>query len=104
LAGEELEVSRRVRSHVAVCLRCQAEVARYRRLRRNLRALRDQPIDPGPALSAEILAALDAGWAAPRASRIALRSLACVGGISVATAAGAGMLVWMSRRRLAVAG
>jgi hypothetical protein len=97
LAADEAGASRRVRSHVAVCLRCQAEIARYRRLTRQLRSLRDEPVTPAPTLAAQVVAGIDAAWV-PRGSRV-VRNLACVGGISVATVAGAGVLVWMGRRR-----
>jgi anti-sigma factor RsiW len=102
LAGGEIGASRRVRAHVAVCLRCQAEMARYRRQARQLRELRDEPILPSPALAAQVVAGIDAAWV-PRGSRV-VRNIACVGGISVATVAGAGVLVWMGRRRLVAAG
>jgi hypothetical protein len=104
LATGEADVGRRIRNHVAVCLRCQAEMARYRRLRRSLLALRDQPVDAGPMLAAQILERLDSAFTTEdRGSRTALQ-VACVGGLSVATVAGAGMLVWLTRRRLALAG
>lgn len=103
LALGEADVSRRVRDHVAVCLHCQAEMARYRRLRRSLLALRDEPVDASPLLTAQILERLDDAFAGDRGSRTALQ-VACVGGLSVATVAGAGMLVWLTRRRLALAG
>jgi hypothetical protein len=108
LAMGEADVSRRVHNHVTVCLRCQAEMARYRRLRRNLLSLRDQPVEAGPMLAAQILERLDSAFSEDRAfgedrgSRTALQ-VACFGGLSVATVAGAGMLVWLTRRRLALA-
>ncbi|MBO0692121.1 MAG: hypothetical protein J2P58_04410 [Acidimicrobiaceae bacterium] len=102
LAMGETDVSVRVREHVAVCLRCQAEMARYRRLRRNLLALREQRVEAVPMLASQILERLDDANAWDRSSRTALQ-VACVGGISVATVAGAGMLVWFTKRRLALA-
>jgi hypothetical protein len=107
LALGECRGGRRARGHVEACLRCQAEVARYRRTARQLRALRavPAPVPPGSveALVAEVLAAIDGAWT-PRASQVR-RRVACVGGVcSVATVAGAGVLVWMGRRRPLVAG
>jgi hypothetical protein len=102
LANDETDASRRVRAHVASCLRCQAAMAHYRRLARQVRALRDDPIYPAPSLAADVLAGIDAAWV-PRGSRVA-RNLACVGGLSMATVAGAGMLMWRGRRRLVAAG
>ena len=115
LAMGEADVSRRVHNHVTVCLRCQAEMARYRRLRRNLLSLRDQPVEAGPMLAAQILERLDhvfredgafsedGAFAEDRGSRTALQ-VAAFGGLSVATVAGAGMLVWLTKRRLTLAG
>ena len=98
----------RARRHVETCLRCQAELARYRKLVRALRALRSDLLEPGPGLVADVMACLeDAG------ERHALRSLltghkvAYVGGLAVATAGAAGAFVLASRtrgRRIALAG
>ena len=99
-AGEEVEgVSA---SHVAECLRCQAvEVAAYRRILRTLRAMRGDAVVPPSGSLAGVLAALEVaadgppGGSTPWATRVIY-----VGGITMATAAGAaGVLVWMSRRR-----
>lgn len=50
----------RARRHVESCLRCQVEVARYRRLRRGLRSLRTELLDPSPGLVADVLAGVAA--------------------------------------------
>jgi hypothetical protein len=85
--------------HVAQCLRCQAELSAYRRLLDELRALRDDNVPVPEGALAELLRAL----AEQKPSTWALRA-AYVGGITVTAAAGAaGVLVWMSRRRLAPA-
>jgi hypothetical protein len=100
------DVGRRARQHVEICLRCQAELARYRRLRRDLRALRRAPVPtPHPSLLVDVLAGIDAVPGPDRPHPVA-RTVAVAGGISVATAAAgaAGVLVWMSRRRMALAG
>jgi hypothetical protein len=44
--------------HVETCLRCQAEMARYRRLLRTLALLRTRYAEPTPGLLGETLAAL----------------------------------------------
>jgi anti-sigma factor RsiW len=44
--------------HVDSCLKCQAEVAKYRRLLRAMRALRTRYLDPTPDLLAQTLAGL----------------------------------------------
>jgi hypothetical protein len=89
--------------HVAGCLRCQAEVAAYRRILRHLRALRHDLVDPPPGALAAVVAALEAAAIEQQSAGAswAVRA-AYVGGITVATAAAgaAGMLVWMNRRRL----
>ena len=47
-----------VQAHVESCLRCQAELARYRRLLRTLALLRSRYAEPTPGLLGETLAAL----------------------------------------------
>lgn len=59
-----------VRRHVESCLRCQAEVARYRVMLRGLRELRTRYLEPAPGLLAGTLAALEA-----EGERHALRSV-----------------------------
>lgn len=88
--------------HVAGCLRCQAELSAYRRLLGHLKAMRKDEVAPPEGALAELLRAL--AEQRPPASTWAVRA-AYVGGITVATAAAgaAGVLVWMSRRRLAPA-
>jgi hypothetical protein len=102
LAAGEPAIDERLGRHVAECLRCQAEVAAYRRILRHLRSLRDDETAPPTGAIADVLEAIAAASleeSAPGTSRI-LRA-AYVGGITVATAAAgaAGVLVWMSRRR-----
>jgi hypothetical protein len=83
-------------AHVEACLRCQAELARYRRLIRVLHSLGGGEV--APAVLGEVLESLDAGGAG-RHPALARRA-AYVGGVVVATAASAaGVLVWASRRR-----
>jgi hypothetical protein len=88
--------------HTGTCLRCQAELARYRGLLRSLRALRHEQLRPA---SATVAATLGAVAAAPESWRSAHAAhLAYVGGVVVATAASAaGMVVWATRRRVALA-
>lgn len=79
---------RRVVRHVETCLRCQAELARYRRLLRLLHQLRDQrpPLPPGAV--GDVLAALDerAGKELVR-SAMAGRRFAVVGGVAAVAVA-----------------
>jgi anti-sigma factor RsiW len=91
-----------VERHVESCLRCQAELARYRRLLRTLQQLRTRYLEPAPGYLAETLVALEE-VAERRVIRSALsgRRLAYAGaGTAVATAAAtAAVLIARSRRR-----
>ncbi|MHB8665837.1 MAG: anti-sigma factor [Acidimicrobiales bacterium] len=87
-------------AHVGGCLRCQAEVAQYRRLLRTLRQLRDDPVAVPADLPALVLARLDhpnSPWARRAAYAGALAATA-------AGAAGAIVLVASRSRRLRLAG
>jgi len=89
-------------AHVSQCLRCQAEMARFRRLRRMLLNLRDQPIAADSELLEEILAGLDSAAERRARHRIAGRRAASIMGLAAATAAGVGgVLVLATRRRSA---
>ncbi|MCP3855869.1 MAG: hypothetical protein GY698_14210 [Actinomycetia bacterium] len=84
--------------HVARCLRCQAELAQYRKLGRALSGLRARTLDPDPALVAEILDRID-GNPTHQGDRWAGRRGAYIGGIAAAAAAGAaGAIVYRVRR------
>ena len=83
-------------------LRSQAELVRYRRLVRSLRALRTRPVEPTPGLLAQTLVALestDRPLLILTARRIAYA--AAVGGFAAGAAATAVVLV---RRRMSLAG
>lgn len=89
------------RRHVDTCLRCQAELAQYRKLLRVLHQLRTEVLAPAPGLLPDILASLEAA-SERQAMHFLLtgRRSAYVGGIAVATAAGAaGAIVLASRAR-----
>ena len=90
-----------LRRHVDVCLRCQAELAQYRKLLRALHQLRTEVLEPAPGLLTDILVNLEAAGER-RAMRFLLtgRRAAYVGGIAAATAAGAaGAFVLATRAR-----
>ena len=94
-----------LRRHVESCLRCQAELAQYRRVLRTLHTLRTELLEPSPGLLPDILLALEAAGER-NAMRFLLtgRRAAYVGGIAAATAAGAaGAIVLASRRHRRVA-
>jgi anti-sigma factor RsiW len=92
-----------VQTHIESCLRCQAELARYRRLLRALQQLRTRFLEPSPSLLAQTLAVLreESERQAVR-SVLSGRRLAYVGAIGGAVAAGAtaaALLLVRSRRR-----
>ena len=94
-----------VQRHVDQCLRCQAEVARYRKLVRTLELLKSRYIEPTPGLLGETLAALgDAAEKGALRTYVSARRLA-YGGAAVGTAAlaagTAALLIARSRRRAA---
>jgi anti-sigma factor RsiW len=103
-AAVELTVQR----HIESCLRCQAEVARYRKMLRGLHLLRTRYLEPAPGLLAQTLAVIEeAGEREARRAILSGRRLAyagAIGGAAVAAgAATAAMLVHRSRRRVSVA-
>ena len=56
-SGAAVELS--VQRHIETCLRCQAELARYRKMLRGLQLLRTRYLEPAPGLLAQTLAALE---------------------------------------------
>ncbi|MHB1928741.1 MAG: anti-sigma factor family protein [Acidimicrobiales bacterium] len=98
VAGEA-ELDRRAQDHVAQCLRCQADVARYRRLLRTLHALRPPGDQPAPEVLSDILSALDgrgrAHWSP--APWVAIGVAGAAGAVGAA-----GVLLWTVRRRPSV--
>ncbi len=106
-------LDRRAARHVGSCLRCQAELAQYRRLLRTLGQLRYEPVAVPADLPAAVLAHLDAhpsvaGWRdaaiAERGRRA--RRVAYAGALAAtaAGAAGAIALVATRSRRVRLAG
>jgi len=88
--------------HVAQCLRCQAEMARFRRLRRTLAGLRLRPVPADPGILNGLLEGLDSAAERRERHRIASRRAASIMGLAAATAAGVGgVLVLATRRRSA---
>lgn len=97
LAGlDGAPLDRRAADHVARCLRCQADAAQYRRIRRGLAQLAATTFDPGPLVLGAIFARLDAD---PLRTGWTTRRLAYLGGIAAATAGAAGALMLSTRAR-----
>ncbi len=89
-----------IRRHVETCLRCQAELAQYRKVLRALHQLRTEVLEPAPGLVPDILAAI--GAAGERRAMHHLlngRRVAYVSGIAAATAAGAAGAILANRAR-----
>lgn len=104
IAAGENGVDERAAAHVGSCLRCQAEVAAYRRVLATMRLMR---ADVFPVPGRAIAEALEIVHGSAPASALsgegppvwAVRA-AYVGGITAASAAG--MFMWLSRRRPAL--
>ena len=96
-------VDEAVAGHMSSCLRCQAELARYRKLLRALAMLRTRYLEPTPGSLGATLAALseDAERRTARAVHAGRRRLAYAGAIggTVATAATVAALVAARRAR-----
>jgi len=105
---EGMPVDLVMQTHIESCLRCQAELARYRRMLRALQQLRTRFLEPSPSLLAQTLAALEeAGERHAVRSLLSGRRLAyagAIGGAALATAGtAAAVILARSRRRAAVA-
>lgn len=99
VADDDLPVA--AQTHVDACLRCQAEVARFRRLRRVTLSLSTFQLTPPDELLADVLAGLSSGTnrLAERA-RAGRRRAAYAWGISAATiSAGVGVALVVIRSR-----
>lgn len=100
--GVALDLS--MQRHVESCLRCQAEVARYRKMLRGLQLLRTRYLEPAPGLVAATLAAIEvAGERHAVRSVISGRRIAYAGAIGgaaiAASATAAALIVHHTRRR-----
>lgn len=96
-------VDERIQAFIESDLRCQAELARYRKLLRGLGALRTMYLEPAPGGLAQTLNALAAEGERKVARSIlsgrrALVAGAAIGGAAVATTAA--VVAARSRRRL----
>jgi hypothetical protein len=102
VAGEA-QLDERCARHVAQCLRCQAEAARYRRMLRALHGLRLDTAPPPPGALSDLLARIDA---VDRADRT--EGTPSIWAVAVAAAAGAlgavAVLAWISRKLPAFSG
>lgn len=101
-AVDDASVLGRLHAHLAVCLRCQAEAARYRKMSRQLSALahvhETAPAGLVAAVERRIAGPAAVETAEPRGSS-ATRAAAVVG--AIAAAAGTAVVVKMMRTRSA---
>mgnify|MGYP005868080055 CR=1 FL=1 len=108
VADGTLTLEASAQRHLETCLRCQADLAQYRKLLRSLRALRTEVRKPAPGLLEEIFASLEgAGQRRSVRGLLSGRRVAYLGGLAAATAAGAAsaiVLASRSRRRMPLAG
>src|SRR5438270_6597094 len=93
-----------LRRHVDTCLRCQAELAQYRKLLRTMHQLRTEVLEPAPGLLADIFAKVEeAGERRALKSLLTKRRVAYAGAIAATAAAGAAGALIFGRRRLRAA-
>lgn len=101
LATDDGVLSGDAAAHVAQCLRCQAEIANYKRMRRVMRSLADHDDVEVSDLEQRILVALDAADGTS-GTRVPAVTAATIGG--VAAAAGVIALAIRHRRIVRLAG
>lgn len=89
--------------HVEICLACQAELARYRRLLRLMHQLRSTDVVMPPGVVADVLSALE-GAAQRRAVSALLTGRRIAYGSAVAAAVGTGAVIVVVARRSVSAG
>jgi hypothetical protein len=99
-----VELGETARAHVQRCLRCQADVARDRRLHRLLAGLRHDAVVPPAGLLAEVFAVLDTVSSGPYPPVRDRRRVAYLGTIAAATAAGVGGVLVLAARGRRLAG
>ena len=102
LVDDPADVAPDVVAFVGSDLRSQAELARYRRMLRSLRLLRDVRVEPAPGLLADTLAALE--QADRHVRLITGRRIAYAGAVGGVAAGAAATAVVLVRRRMSLAG
>jgi len=96
-SAETSVLAGRLEAHIATCLSCQAETARYGKLRRQLASLADATLDAPPRLVSAVGDAIsrgdsaaDAGVRQSHPARVA----AAAGGLVAAAAGAVAVAVW----------
>ena len=85
--------------HVAECLRCQADLAHYRRLRRVMVTMGAERLPVPIGVTAEVVGRIDEAVLRRARHRAAGRRAAYVSGLAAATAAGVGGVLLLATRR-----
>jgi anti-sigma factor RsiW len=96
------ELGERLAGHVETCLRCQAEAARYRTLRRRLGVLSRDTMTAPATLASSVAARIDVEESdAPAGRRVGLRraAVAVSAAAGAAVAATAGTIIVVGFRR-----
>lgn len=84
-------------THVGRCLRCQAELAQYRKLKRALAGLRGSHVAPDPELLELVLDAVSPGASVHRIHRRSRRKAVIGAAAAAASMSAAGAIVLASR-------
>ena len=101
LVDESQALAEPLASHVATCLRCQAESARYRSLHRSLAGLGDQTVAAPEGFVAEVSALMhDPGFVVVPSQTRTARVVAAAGAV-VAAAGTVAMVRWLRTRAVA---
>ena len=82
--------------HVSNCLRCQAEMAHYRSIRRSLSEMKSSMVAPPTDLLSDILSAVRPDADVVRIDKKSRRRKV-VGGIAAAVTAGAGVAIYAAK-------
>lgn len=94
------ELTLHERRHAESCLRCQADLVKYRKILRTLRSMRSDLLDPPDGSLAQVLAAIEDE--VERRNGSSGRTVVYLGGLAAATAAAgaAGAILAARSRRL----
>jgi anti-sigma factor RsiW len=90
-----------VRAHVDGCLRCQAEMAQYRKLLRALHGMADEVLSPPVGLAEATIAGLHDGRDQGFRGHLGRHRAAYLGGLAATAAGVAGAIVLARTRRAA---
>ena len=101
LTGVDVSLGETLDRHVAECLVCQAEMARYRKLNRALAGLASEVVDAPAGLAAAVEIAIDRGVAPGDAPRRLGRAAAATGALAATAAGVVAVTLWRRTRQAA---